>query len=400
MTSGLKEGHKRATGQPTGDLMKELHADRLAQELQKLAAAMGTRAATSLLGKVEGAAGRLTDYAEGGGSGLLSSLAAAAGLGVKDDHGSSLKNRLTPGFNAAQAFVTTKLKQKLKKGGKGKKLKITNIVETLDVGVPLRLAYDQWTQFEDFPSFMKKVESVEQASDEKLNWKAQVFWSHRTWESSIIEQVPDKRIVWRSKGPKGWVDGAVTFHELAPELTRIMLVLEYHPQGLFERTGNIWRAQGRRVRLELKHFRRHVMTQTVLRPDEIDGWRGEIRDGEVVKDHETALREEREAEAAREEEPREEEERPEEAGETEYETEYEEGYEEEPEDEDYGEPEAGYEYDEESEQEEPGDRDEDAQERDERTGRRDRDRRGRRGADRPKRSPGRAAPRAARARRG
>lgn len=67
-------------------------------------------------------------------------------------------------------------------GSKGSKVKITNIVEDIDVGVPLRVAYDQWTQFGDFPSFMKKVENVDAESDEKLNWKAQVFWSHRTWE--------------------------------------------------------------------------------------------------------------------------------------------------------------------------------------------------------------------------
>jgi hypothetical protein len=150
---------------------------------------------------------------------------------------------------------------------------------------------------------LKKVENVDSPSDEKLNWKAQIWWSHRTWESNIIRQIPDERIVWRSKGQKGHVDGAVTFHELAPNLTRILLVLEYHPQGLFERTGNIWRAQGRRARLELKHFRRHVMTQVALHPDEIEGWRGVIEDGKVVKDHETALQEEkeREQEQAREE---------------------------------------------------------------------------------------------------
>ncbi len=78
--------------------------------------------------------------------------------------------------------------------------------------------------------------------------------------------MPDDRIIWRSKGQKGHVDGAVTFHELAPNLTRILLVLEYHPQGLFERTGNLWRAQGRRARLELKHFRRHMMTQARAAP--------------------------------------------------------------------------------------------------------------------------------------
>jgi hypothetical protein len=139
---------------------------------------------------------------------------------------------------------------------------------------------------------MKKVENVEQADDEKLNWKAQVFWSHRTWEATILEQSPEEKIVWRSKGAKGHVDGAVTFHELAPNLTRIVVVLEYYPQGMFERTGNLWRAQGRRARLELKHFQRHVMTGTILHPDDLEGWRGVISDGEVVKDHETALKEE------------------------------------------------------------------------------------------------------------
>ncbi|TMQ98462.1 SRPBCC family protein, partial [Actinomadura soli] len=132
------------------------------------------------------------------------------------------------------------------------------------------------------PSFMKKVVSVDQTEDGKLHWKAKIFWSSRTWESTIVEQVPDEHIVWRSKGPKGHVDGTVSFHELAPNLTRVLLVLEYRPAGLFERTANLWRAQGRRARLELKHFRRHVMTQALTRPDEVEGWRGEIRDGEIV----------------------------------------------------------------------------------------------------------------------
>jgi hypothetical protein len=101
--------------------------------------------------------------------------------------------------------------------------------------------------------------------------------------------VPDERIIWRSKGQKGHVDGAVTFHELGPNLTRILLVLEYHPQGMFERTGNLWRAQGRRARLELKHVGRHMMTQSVLHPDDAEGWRGTIHDGEVVESHEDAL---------------------------------------------------------------------------------------------------------------
>jgi hypothetical protein len=165
------------------------------------------------------------------------------------------------------------------------------------VGVPLRVAYNQWTQFADFPGFMKKVENVDQSDDTTANWKAQIFWSHRTWEATITDQRPDERIIWHSKGPKGHVDGAITFHELAPALTKVVVVLQYHPQGLFEHTGNLWRAQGRRVRLELKHFQRHVMSNTLLNQDEAEGWRGVIEDGEVVKDHDAAVAEEREQEA-------------------------------------------------------------------------------------------------------
>ncbi|NKZ09295.1 SRPBCC family protein [Actinomadura latina] len=178
------------------------------------------------------------------------------------------------------------------KGGGGKKVKVTNIVEHIDVGAPRRLVYDQWTQFQDYPSFMKKVISVDQADETKLNWKAKIFWSARTWESTIVEQVPDDHVVWRSKGPKGHVDGTVSFHELSPNLTRVLAVLEYHPQGFMEKTGNLWRAQGRRARLELKHFRRYVMTQSLTRADEIEGWRGEIRDSEVVRTHEEAMEDE------------------------------------------------------------------------------------------------------------
>ncbi|MEO3779110.1 SRPBCC family protein [Micromonospora sp. B11E3] len=266
--------------------------DRLGGELRNLASAIGERAASVVTEKVTGATGRLSEYArQGGGPGLI-----AAATGVQ---------RLAEGDSPTRAMFHAGLaggKEKLMSalgGGRGgrdgkKKLKVTNIVESVEVGVPVRVAYNQWTQFGDFPSFMKKVGSVDAASDEKLTWKAQVFWSHRSWESTIVRQIPDRLIHWRSKGEKGSVDGTVSFHALAPDLTRILVVLEYHPQGLFEHTGNLWRAQGRRVRLELKHFVRHVMTSTVLDPDAVEGWRGEIADSRVVRDHETALREERE----------------------------------------------------------------------------------------------------------
>jgi len=271
-----------AQGQKAGDAVM----DRLKTEARGLVGALGDRALSSVQGKVEGATGRLTEYVEGGGGpGLMTAVTGAKN--VAEGKGPA-RSMLGAGFKG----VTEKVKGLFGKGGKGgqgKKLKVTNIVESIDVGVPVEVAYNQWTQFTDFPSFMKKVENVDQVEDEKLHWKAQVFWSHREWDADIIEQIPDERIIWQSKGPKGHVDGAVTFHELSPEMTRILIVLEYHPQGMFERTGNMWRAQGRRARLELKHYQRHVMTNAILHPDEIEGWRGVIKDGEVVEDDERAL---------------------------------------------------------------------------------------------------------------
>lgn len=252
--------------------------DQLKTSLKHLVGAVTEKGVKSLTDTVTSTVGHLDNVGTGtatamsglaeGESPAKAALKAGASsvTGKLKEKGQDLKNALTGG----------------KGKGKGKSDKIINIVEQIDIGAPVDLVYNQWTQFADFPQFMKKLEQVEQVSDEKLRWKAQVFWSHRSWESTIVEQVPDERIVWRSKGDKGYLDGAVTFHEVTPDLTRVLLVIVYHPQGLFEKTGNIWRAQGRRIRLELKHFRRHVMTQSVLHPDEIDGWRGEIHDDEIT----------------------------------------------------------------------------------------------------------------------
>jgi uncharacterized membrane protein len=179
-------------------------------------------------------------------------------------------------------------------GGKGRKsgtTKVMNMVEVLDVGVPLRFAYDHWTQYEKFSSFTKGVRSASRGKDTDSDWKVKVGPSTRGWKATTQEQVPDERIVWTSEGAKGTTRGCVSFHELAPSLTRIVLVVEYYPSGLFEKTGNIWRAQGRRLRLDFKHFQRYV----TLTNEEADGWRGEIRDSEVVRTHEEAIEEEEQA---------------------------------------------------------------------------------------------------------
>ncbi|GAB3809610.1 SRPBCC family protein [Micromonospora zhanjiangensis] len=275
--------------QPSTNPIIDKISNRLVGQVQNLVGAAGERLAEKATERLSSTTERLTEYAkQGGNPGMV-----AAATGAQKMAGGSPPGKAM--FGAGLAGAKEKLKAMFGKGGGGSsdKIKVTNIIESIDVGVPVRVAYNQWTQYEDMPSFLKKLENVERDGDEKTTWKAQVFWSHRSWEAKVVEQVPDERIVWRSEGAKGSVDGTVSFHELAPDLTRILVVLEYHPQGFMEKTGNIWRAQGRRVRLELKHFVRHVMTRTVLDPDEVEGWRGEIRDGQVVRDHETVVEEER-----------------------------------------------------------------------------------------------------------
>jgi len=275
-----------------------LPTDALKDAGQRLLGLLVQRATDAAIERVDNLSNRLTDVAENGAPLLPTRQRRSEDADDTDEDGQEREGGggFLSRIGSAMGSVKEKVKEAFGGGGGGggaKKLKVTNIVEDQDIGLPLRTTYNLWTQFEDFPGFMKKVETVAQESDEKTNWTAKVFWSRRSWESTIVEQVPDSHIVWRSKGAKGHVDGAVTFTELGPNLTRVMLVLEYWPKGLFEQTGNIWRAQGRRARLEFKHFRRHAMTNALLRQDEIEGWRGEIRDSEVAMTHEEALEKER-----------------------------------------------------------------------------------------------------------
>jgi uncharacterized membrane protein len=275
---------------------KSLPVDKLGVSATKLLQGLTTRTLRMVGTQAGNLADRVTDQL---GEGAKSTREKAAAAGAEELAGG--KSPIKAGLSAGMAGVKDTVKnvadtagRVVGAGGDGQGgPNVVNILEEFDVALPVRVAYDQWTRFEDFPGFTKKVESVEQESEEKLNWRAQIFFSHRTWESTIVDQVPDERIVWRSKGPKGFADGAVTFHELAPNLTRVLLVVEYHPDGFFEKTANLWKAQGRRLRLEFKNIQRHMMTQTLLRPQEVEGWRGEIHDGEVVKSHEDAIKEER-----------------------------------------------------------------------------------------------------------
>lgn len=119
-------------------------------------------------------------------------------------------------------------------------------------------------------SFTKGVRDVSPVVTS--DWKVKVGPPTRTWKATVQGQVPDDRIVWTSQGGKGATRSAVTSHGLAPNLTRLVRIVEYHPSGVFEKTGTLWRVQGRRPRLDLKHF---LSLSTTRRRE---GWRCEVRD--------------------------------------------------------------------------------------------------------------------------
>ncbi|MFI6730710.1 SRPBCC family protein [Streptomyces sp. R-74717] len=272
------------TDQPTAQMSG---ADRLREEASNFLSAQVERLAEKAGDKLTDVTGQLTDVAESG------SLPAIGSRILQGD--SPLKAFVGEKAKGVKDKVVGKVKEAFG-GGKGKRKssggKVMNIIEVLDVGVPLRVAYDHWTQYDQFSSFAKGVRDVSKSDEMSSDWKVKVGPSSRSFKATVQEQIPDDRIVWTSEGAKGTTRGAVSFHELAPSLTRIVLVVEYYPSGFFEKTGNLWRAQGRRMRLDFKHFQRYVS----LAQEEPEGWRGEIRDGEVVVSHEDAMEEEEAAE--------------------------------------------------------------------------------------------------------
>ncbi|MEU7431387.1 SRPBCC family protein [Streptomyces sioyaensis] len=269
------------TGQDKADSGLDRLRDELGDYVTSWVGNLAERAGDKLMDVTD----QLTDVAENGGS--LSKIGANL-LGGDSPVSAALKGTA----ENVKDNVMGKAKEVFG-GGKKRKSgdqKVTNIIEVLDIGVPLRTAYDHWTQYEKFSGFTKGVRNVSVQDETATDWKAKVGPSTRGWKATVVEQVPDERIIWTSEGAKGTTHGAVSFHELAPNLTRIVLVVEYYASGFFEKTANIWRAQGRRLRLDFKHFQRYV----TLTEEEPEGWRGEIRDGEVVRTHEEAVEAEEE----------------------------------------------------------------------------------------------------------
>ncbi|HEV8471453.1 MAG TPA: SRPBCC family protein [Methylomirabilota bacterium] len=148
---------------------------------------------------------------------------------------------------------------------------MATIEKSIEVNAPLRVVYNQWTQFEEFPRFMEGVEEVRQLDDKRLHWRAKVGGKTKEWDAEITEQRPDERIAWTSRGG-AWNAGVVTFHRIDDNRTKVMLQVDYDPEGVMENVGDALGVVGARVAGDLERFKEFIEA----RGRETGGWRGEI----------------------------------------------------------------------------------------------------------------------------
>jgi uncharacterized membrane protein len=149
---------------------------------------------------------------------------------------------------------------------------MTNTIESgIEVNAPVRSVYNQWTQFEEFPRFMKHVKSIRQLGDKHLHWTVELGGRECVFDAEIVEQIPDKRIAWRSTNGLRH-SGVVTFHRLADTKTKVMVQLDYDPQGVVEHVGTFFGVPEADLEKDLARFAEFLAKRGV----ETGGWRGHI----------------------------------------------------------------------------------------------------------------------------
>lgn len=148
---------------------------------------------------------------------------------------------------------------------------MTTAKGSVDVKTYVTAAYNQWTQFEDFPKFMDGVEEVTQIGDRHLHWRVKIAGVEREFDATITEQVPDTRIAWKADGETKHA-GVVDFHKLDMDTTRVDLQLDMEPEGLVEKVGDKLGVVERRVKKDLERFKELVESQ----PHPTGAWRGEV----------------------------------------------------------------------------------------------------------------------------
>ncbi|MEV7416316.1 SRPBCC family protein [Streptomyces sp. NPDC089919] len=149
---------------------------------------------------------------------------------------------------------------------------MSQVEESIKVDVPVRTAYNQWTQFEAFPHFMDGVERIEQRSDTMTRWVAKVGGVTKEFDAEITEQIPDERVAWTTLGGEVRQAGVVTFHRLADRETKVMLQLDYDPEGFTENVGDKLGFVKRQITGDLKRFKEYIED----RGRETGAWRGEV----------------------------------------------------------------------------------------------------------------------------
>ncbi len=148
---------------------------------------------------------------------------------------------------------------------------MSTIEKSIEVNVPVYVAYNQWTHFEEFPRFMEGVKEVKRLDVKHLHWKAEIAGQDKEWDAEITEQTADQRLAWTSRGGaiKGWV---ATFHQLSDARSKVMLQLEYAPQGVAENVGDALGVVSLRVQGDLERFKEFIEK----RGRETGAWRGQV----------------------------------------------------------------------------------------------------------------------------
>jgi uncharacterized membrane protein len=146
------------------------------------------------------------------------------------------------------------------------------VEKSVDIHMPVQAVYNQWTQFEEFPRFMEGVESVKQLDDTRLHWVVNIAGDRKEWDARITEQLPDQRIAWRSERGEH-TSGAVSFHPLGADQTRVTVKLDYEPQGATQKIGDMLGIVSRRVAGDLERFKDFIET----RGRETGAWRDTVK---------------------------------------------------------------------------------------------------------------------------
>jgi uncharacterized membrane protein len=152
------------------------------------------------------------------------------------------------------------------------------IEDTIEVQVPVQQAYNQWTQFEDFPKFMEGIESVQQLDETHVRWVAEIRGESREWTTEITEQEPDKKVAWKTIDGEVKNDGVVTFEQIAGGQTRVNVLMDVEGESAAENVaGDLLGVVKNQVRGDLERFKQLIES----RGEETGAWRGEVRDGET-----------------------------------------------------------------------------------------------------------------------